>query len=118
MRKFIIKYWFGQYDFNGFKIDRAAVWNSCLMIIAILVRVFVDDESIYSIPLMLLPISILIFTTFIYLPKYPVKWDELDINQKHYYGLVYTINIPEWLWPEDFKKHYKEWVKLDKSLKK
>ncbi len=117
MRKFIIKYWFGRYNFKNRGVDRAAVWNICLMILAILINVFIENQTI-AMPLMLLPIFILIFTTFIYLPYFPVKWDELDVNQKHYYGLVYTINVEEWLWPEDFKKHYKEWVKLDKSLKK
>jgi len=117
MRKFIIKYWFGQYAWKGFAIDRAGVYNTILMIIAILVKVFIENQNI-AIPLMLLPVSILVVNTFIYFRFFPVKWDDLDIKQKHYYGLIYTINVPEWQWPEDFKKHYKEWVKIDKTMKK
>lgn len=117
MRKFIIKYWFGQYAWKGFVIDRAGVYNTILMIIAILVNVFIENQNI-AIPLMLLPVSILVFTTFIYLRRFPVKWDELDIMQKHYYGTYWVETIPEWGWSEDFKKHYKEWVKIDRSLKK
>ena len=117
MRKIIIKYWFGQYNFNGFIIDKAGVWNTILMILAILFNVFVENQTI-AIPLMLLPVSILVFTTFIYFRFFPVKWDDLDLEQKHYYGLIYTINVPEWEWPEDFKKNHKEWIEIDKSIKK
>ena len=117
MRKFIIKYWFGQYAWKGFAIDRAGVYNTILMIIAILVNVFVENQTI-AIPLMLLPVSILVVNTFIYLRRFPVKWDELDTMQKHYYGTYWVETIPEWGWSEDFKKHYKEWVKIDRSLKK
>jgi len=59
MRKFIIKYWFGQYAWKGFAIDRAGVYNTILMIIAILVNVFIENQNI-AIPLMLLPVSILL----------------------------------------------------------
>ena len=116
MRKFIIKYWFGQYDFNGFKMDRAAVWNFTLMIIAILARVFVENQII-ALPLMVIPLFILVFTTFIYLRKFPVKWDELDRIQKHYYGFYYTTELPEFAWPKDFKENYDEWVEIDKTMK-
>lgn len=116
MRKFIIKYWFGQYDFKGFKMDRAAVWNFTLMIMAIIVRVFVENQTI-ALPLMVIPLFILVFTTFIYLRKFPVKWHELDIKQKHYYGLVYTTHFPKYLWPVDFVENYEEWVEIDKTMK-
>ena len=65
MRKFIIKHWFGNYDFKGTGISRAAISNFTLMIIAILVNVFVENENI-AFPLMVLPLSILVFNTFIY----------------------------------------------------
>jgi len=117
MRKFIIRYWFGIYSFKKHKIDRAAVWNMSLMLFAILIKVFVSNQTI-ALPLMVLPLSILIFNTFIYFRYSPVKWDELSRDQKHYYGLVYTVHFPEDQWPEDFKQHHKEWIKLDKEMKK
>ena len=116
MRKFIIKYWFGQYAWKRFVIDRAGVYNTILMIIAILVNVFIENQTI-AIPLMLLPVSILVFTTFIYLQRFPVKWHELDIKQKHYYGFYYTTELPNFAWPKDFKENYDEWVEIDKTMK-
>ena len=116
MRKFIIKYWFGNYDFKGTGISRAAISNFTLMIIAILINVFVENENI-AFPLMVLPLSILVFNTFIYLPRSPVKWDELDRIQKHYYGFYYTTELPNFAWPKDFKENYDEWVEIDKTMK-
>lgn len=117
MRKFIVKHWFGNYDFKGTGISRAAISNFTLMIMAIIVRVFVENQTI-ALPLMVIPLFILVFTTFIYLQRFPVKWHELDIKQKHYYGLVYTEHFPKYLWPVDFVENYEEWVKIDIKMQK
>ena len=117
MRKFIVKHWFGNYDVKGTGISRAAISNFTLMIMAIIVRVFVENQTI-ALPLMVIPLFILVFTTFIYLRKFPVKWHELDIKQKHYYGLVYTEHFPKYLWPVDFVENYEEWVKIDIKIQK
>tara|TARA_R110002153_G_scaffold75474_1_gene195186 strand:- start:1355 stop:1708 length:354 start_codon:yes stop_codon:yes gene_type:complete len=117
MRKFIIKYWFGNYDFNGTGVGRAVISNFTLMFIAILAKVFVKNQII-AFPLMVIPLFILVFTTFYYLGKYPVKWGELDKIQKHHYGYIWTTQVPKFMWPNDFKENYTEWVKLDNSLKK
>ena len=116
MRKFIVKHWFGNYGFKGTGISRAAISNFTLMIMAIIVRVFVENQTI-AFPLMVIPLFILVFTTFIYLRKFPVKWDELDRIQKHYYGFYYTTELPEFAWPKDFKENYDEWVEIDKTMK-
>lgn len=113
MRRFIIRYWFGPYN-SKLRIlrSRAAVSNFILMTIVVLIKLLISNTTI-AIPLMILPLLMIYFTTFYYLTKSPVKWNELDEMQKSYYGCYWTTQVNESQWSEDFKKHYKEWVKLD-----
>lgn len=117
MRKFIIKYWFGPYN-TKWKLfnNRAAVSNYNLVAIAILVKLFISNPTI-AIPLMILPLSMVYFTTFWYLSKYPVKWDELEDDlQKHYYGWYWTTKFPSSQWPDDFRKNYNEWKEFYEDI--
>ncbi len=112
MRKFIIKFWFGPYN-SKLKIlrSRAAVSNFILIAIAVLIKLFVSNLSI-AIPLMILPLLIVYLTTFWYLTKYPVKWNDLDELQKHYYGHYWTTQVHKSQWSEDFKKYHIQWKEL------
>ena len=116
MRKFIIKYWFGPYN-SKLRIlrSRAAVSNYILMVVAILIKLFVSNLVI-AIPLMVLPLLVIYLTTFWYLTKYPVKWDDLNELQKHYYGYYWTTQVHKSQWSKDFQKHYEEWVILNKKI--
>lgn len=117
MRKFIVKYWFGPYN-SKLRIlrSRAAISNFILTAIAVLIKLLISNTTI-AIPLMILPLLMVYFTTFYYLPKFPAKWEDLDKLQKHYYGYYWTTQVNESQWSEDFRKHYKEWVKLDEEIK-
>lgn len=122
MRKIIIKFWFGIYRINLFgkliEVDRAFISNVILLLIPFYAVLCMDDSWLKAF-MILLPFLSLVFNTFIYLQKKPVKWNELSEFQKWYYG-EYWVNVVghKMDHPREMKDHYSEWIKLTKKYDK
>ena len=121
MRKIIIKFWFGVYNFNifkeNFKPERSAVSNLLLSLAMIFSWLFLEDSyKEYVIGGLFL---ILAFCTFIYFRIKPVKWNDLDEDvQKWYYGYFYFVEAKDKVTlPEDLNGKKSEWNKLNKLYK-
>jgi hypothetical protein len=120
MRKIIIKFWFGIYDFKikkeSYRPERAAITNFVLSLIMIATFLFANESiSKYVIPIIF---TIIVFGTFLYFKIKPVKWNDLDNDlQKWYYGYFYFVKYKDKISaPKEINKI--EWNKLNKLYSK
>lgn len=125
MRKFLIKYLFGRYwwKFPGqsryIYTDRGGFWNFLGFIILGLLGFFTGIEIFYNLTIPW-ALQVLYFGFnlggFGYFSKYPVKWNELDKEQKWFYGdAAMSGELTKKL--EFDAQMMTEWMKINLELK-